>query len=35
LDRKLMEKALATYTAVLLDLTPQEIVLAFSRAETN
>jgi hypothetical protein len=27
-----MEKALATYTAVLLDLTPEQIVQAFSRA---
>jgi hypothetical protein len=32
LNRKLTKNALATYIAVLLNLTPQVIVLAFSRA---
>jgi hypothetical protein len=35
LERKLMEKALKTYIAVLLDLTPQEIVQSFSRAAND
>jgi hypothetical protein len=34
LDPKLMEKALKAYIAVLLELTPEQIVQAFSPAET-
>jgi hypothetical protein len=32
LDRRLVDNPLKTYIAALLDLTPQEIVQAFSRA---